>query len=39
MNKEKIWNYHTFNSEDVDYISDNFNTSKTIAKVLHATRV
>ena len=37
MNKEKIWNYHTFNSEDVDYISDNFNTSKTIAKVLHAT--
>ena len=36
MEKEKIWNYHTFDSDDVDYIADKLNTTKTVSKVLNS---
>ena len=37
MEKEKIWNYHTFNdSDDDDYIADKLNTTKTVSKVLNS---
>ena len=34
--KRKIWNYHTFDSIDVEYIADKLNTTKTVSKVLNS---
>ena len=35
MKKEKLWNYHNFESDDIDCISDELNTSKLLAKILN----
>ena len=34
MIKEKLWKYHQLNEDNVEFIADELNTSKTVAKVL-----
>ena len=34
MIKEKLWKYHHLNEDNVEFIADELNTSKTVAKVL-----
>ncbi len=35
MKKEKIWQYHEFDQDEIDIISDELNTSKILAKILN----